>query len=327
MGKAKRSGEPSALYSPGTIGPLMRKQSILCDRSDDTPRNMPLTGSVIRNVPYSSKSDSQKLDLYLPHRADRPYAVIVWLHPGGFFAGDKDGSGTIDPLSYVNLPRFFGPILERGYAVASVNYRLSDEAIFPALIYDVKVSIRWIRANAAKYGLNQEKIGAWGSSAGGYLAAMLAVSGGVGELEDFSLGNPGESSRICAAVDWYGPTDFLQMDPQHVELGQPELANDPASPESRLIGGALPLYPEKCKASSPITYVSPESVPVYIQHGKQDDIVPYLQSVAFYERLEQAIGGEKAILEIVENAGHADPLVFRSGNVNKMLDFLDGYLR
>ena len=87
------------------------------------------------------------------------------------------------------------------------------------------------------------------------------------------------------------------------------------------------MYPEKCKASSPITYVSPESVPVYIQHGKQDDIVPYLQSVAFYERLEQAIGGEKAILEIVENAGHADPPFFRSENVNKMLDFHDGYLR
>jgi acetyl esterase/lipase len=305
----------------------MRKESVWRDCPGGTPRGMALTGRVIRNAPYSSKSDSQKLDLYLPDQGDRPAAVIVWLHPGGFFAGDKDGSGTIDPLSYVNLPCFFGPSLERGYAVASVNYRLSDEALFPALIYDVKASIRWIRANAAKYGLNLEKIGAWGFSAGGYLAAMLAVSGGVGGLEDPSLGNPGESSRICAAVDWYGPTDFLQMDPQHVELGQPELANDPASPESRLIGGALPLHPEKCRASSPITYVGPESVPIYIQHGKQDDIVPYLQSVALYERLEQTIGTEKAILEIVENAGHADPLSFRSENVNKMLDFLDGYLK
>ena len=304
----------------------MRKDAAWLDPVPDVRTGNRLTAPAAKDAPYGLKSGAQKLDLYLPAPTERPAPVIVWLHPGGFFAGDKDGSGTTDPLSYVNLPRLFGPMLERGYATASVNYRLSDEALFPALVHDIKASIRWIRANATKYGLSSEKIAAWGSSAGGYLAAMLAVSGDVAELEDFSLGNSGESSRICAAVDWYGPTDFLQMDAQHLELGQLALANDPASPESRLIGGALPLYPEKCKASSPITYVSAETAPIYIQHGKKDDIVPYLQSVVFEERLRCEIGTDKVILEVVENAGHADPLFFLAENVHKMLDFLDPLL-
>jgi len=301
----------------------MRKETTWFDPASDIPADERLAAPVLKDAPYALKSQAQKLDLYLPARSDGHTPVIMWLHPGGFFAGDKDGSGTVDPLSYVNLPRLFGPMLERGYAVASVNYRLSDEALFPALIHDVKASIRWVRANATKYGFNKERVAAWGSSAGGYLAAMLAVSGGVGELEDLSLGNPAESSRIFAAVDWYGPTDFLKMDEQHLELGQPVLANDPDSPESRLIGGALPLHPEKCKASSPITYIGPGSAPIYIQHGKKDDIVPYLQSVVFEERLRGEIGTEKVILEVVDNVGHADPLFFLPGNIHKMLDFLD----
>jgi len=301
----------------------MRKETTWFEGADDTPADKRLEPPVLKDAPYALKSPAQKLDLYLPSRTDRQTPVIVWLHPGGFFAGDKDGSGTIDPLSYVNLPHLFGPMLERGYAVASVNYRLSDEALFPALIHDVKASIRWVRANAKKYGFNKERVAAWGASDGGYLAAMLAVSGGVAELEDLSLGNPVESSRICAAVDWYGPTDFLQMDEQHLELGQPVLANDPESPESRLIGGALPLHPEKCKASSPITYIGSQGAPIYIQHGKKDDIVPYLQSVVLEERLRGQIGTEKVILELVENVGHADPLFFLPGNIHKMLDFLD----
>ena len=104
------------------------------------------------------------------------------------------------------------PMLERGYAVVSINYRLSHEAIFPALIYDVKAAIRWIRANAAKYNFHPDKVAAWGSSSGGYLAAMLATTGDVKELEDLSMGNPKKSSRVNVAVDWYGPTDFLLMD-------------------------------------------------------------------------------------------------------------------
>jgi acetyl esterase/lipase len=278
-------------------------------------------------VPYATESDAQKLDIYLPSGRIKPYPVVVWIHPGGFYEGDKGGGGTVDPLIMVDMKRIVEPVLERGYAAVSINYRLSHEAPFPALIYDAKASIRWIRANANKYGFDPERIAAWGSSAGGYLAALLATSGGAKELEDLSLGHPGESSRIRAAVDWYGPTDFFEMDSQHRQIGQNAWHNDAESPESRLMGRALPMLPDKCKASSPITYVGPDCPPIYIQHGKNDDIVPYLQSVVFAERLRSVIGSEKVILEVIENTGHADLSFFAPENVNKMLDFLDGFMK
>lgn len=299
----------------------MRKDTVWLDPSKTR------IAPAAKDVPYASKSEAQKLDVYLPAHTDRLVPVIAWFHPGGFFQGDKDGSGMDYPVDNVDMTRLVGPMLERGYAAVSVNYRLSQEALFPAVMHDAKASIRWIRASAAKYGFNPGKIAVWGSSSGGHIAAMLAVSGGVAGLEDLSLGNAGESSRICAAVDWYGPSDFLLMDAHHRELGQPPRNDDAASPESRLIGGAVPLYPERCKAASPITYVSPETVPIYIQHGKKDPYVPYLQSVVLADALERVIGPEKVILEVVANVGHGDPLFFAPENVNSMLDFLDPFLR
>jgi len=296
------------------------------DSHDNNRGEKPSGSLILKDVPYAAQSEAQKLDIYMPAERTKPAPVIVWIHPGGFFEGDK-GGGAAEPLSQVDMQRLVEPILARGYALVSINYRLSHEAPFPALLHDAKASIRWIRANATKYNFDRKKIAAWGASAGGYLAALLAVSGGIEELEDLSLGNPGESSRICAAVDWYGPTDFLQMDAQHIQIGQKTWHNDAASPESRLIGGALPMFLEKCKASSPITYISSDSAPIYIQHGKNDDIVPYLQSVVFAEQLAPVIGKKKGILEVIENVGHADPVFFTPGNINKMLDFLDDYMR
>lgn len=260
----------------------------------------------------------------LPKR-DKPCPVIMWIHPGGFEEGDKDGS-AIAPLAIINIINLFQPMLERGYAAVSINYRLSHEAVFPALIYDVKTAIRWIRANGSRYNFNSNKIAAWGSSAGGYLAAMLATTGDVKNLEDLSMGNPDESSRVTAAVDWFGPTDFLLMDTQHIQLGQEANVHDASSPESRLMGAAVTLISEKCKAASPMTYVKPGNAPIYIQQGTADPIIPYLQSVMLAERMAAAIGKENAILELIENVGHADPIFFTTENVNKMLDFLDRYM-
>ena len=191
--------------------------------------------TIIRDVPYATQSDAQKLDIYMLAKRDKPCPVILWMHPGGFHEGDKDGS-AMAPLAIVNMIKLVQPMLERGYAAVSINYRLSQEAVFPALMYDVKAAIRWIRAKAAKYNFNPEKVAAWGSSAGGYLAAMLATTGDVKELEDLSMGNPDQSSRVNVAVDWYGPTDFLLMDPHHLQLGQEAHVHDAASPESRLMG-------------------------------------------------------------------------------------------
>ncbi len=282
--------------------------------------------TIIRDLPYAAQSEGQKLDIYMLSKRGKPCPVIMWMHPGGFHEGDKDGS-AIAPLAIVNMIKLVQSMLKRGYTVVSINYRLSQEAIFPALIYDVKAAIRWIKANAAKYNFNPNRVAAWGSSSGGYLAAMLATTGGVKELEDLSMGNPNQSSRVNAAVDWYGPTDFLLMDPQHIQLGQEAHVHDAASPESRLMGAAVTLIPEKCKAASPMTYVKGDNAPIYIQQGTGDPVIPYPQSVMLAERMAAAIGKENVVLELVENVGHADSVFFTTKNVNKVIDFLDKYMK
>jgi acetyl esterase/lipase len=288
--------------------------------------------SVIKDVAYATQSDAQKLDIYLPAKGDRPYPAIIWIHPGGFFEGDKSCGGAADPLARVDMNKLIPPMLARGYAVVAINYRLSHEAQFPAQVHDVKAAVRWVRANAAKYGFNVDKIASWGSSAGGHLSAFLAVSEGVKELEDLTMGNPDQSSRVVAAVDWYGNIDHLSMDPQTIQLGFKLWQgghNSLTSPESKLMGEQITKIPEKCKAASPMTYVKKNAnhAPIYIQHGKEDDIVPYLQSVRLVEVLKAVGGPNEVILELFDNAGHAAPIFFTKENTNKMLDFLDKYMK
>jgi len=282
--------------------------------------------SIIRDLPYATRSEAQKLDLYFAAGRPAPSPVIIWMHPGGFEEGDKDGS-AIAPLAIINVIKLFQPALERGYAVASINYRHSQEAIFPALIHDIKAAVRWVKANAATYGFDPERVAAWGSSAGGYLAAMLATTGGIKELEDLSLGNPGFSSRVAAAVDWYGPIDFSMMDEHHTQIGQPAHVHEASSPESRLMGAAVNTIVEKCKAASPCTYAGPDSAPLFIQQGKGDPIIPYPQSIMLADRMKAALGEDKVYLELVPKVGHADPVFFKNENVHKVMNFLDRHLK
>jgi len=280
----------------------------------------------IKDVPYATQSEAQKLDIYLLARRKKPSPVIMWIHPGGFHEGDKGGNSFM-ALARINMIKLVEPMLQRGYAVVSINYRLSQEAIFPALIYDIKAALRWIRANAHNYKFNADKIAAWGSSSGGYLAAMLATTGGVKELEDLSMGNPDQSSRVNVAVDWYGPTDFLQMDAQHIQLGQEADVHDASSPESRLMGAPIMEIVEKCKTATPMSYVSHNSSPIYIQQGKGDVTIPYMQSMMLAERMSAAIGKENVVLELFEGLGHADALFFTTENINKILDFVDKIMK
>ncbi len=286
--------------------------------------------SLIRDVRYAGESDAQKLDIYVPG-ADGPFPVIIWMHPGGFFEGDKNGRGAKDPLSMVDMDELTQPMLARGYAVASINYRLSHEARFPSLIYDAKAAVRWVRANAATPTPTRAASHRGAPPPADTSPPSLRVSEGASEVEDLSMGNPKQSSGVAAAVDWYGPTDFLTMDSQTKQLGlDPWQGGHEASssPESLLLGGPLRSLPEKCRASSPLSYAGPAHAPRYIQHGRKEDIVPYLQSVQLVERLE-GVGGEgcEVVFEIVEGVGHAHPYFFRRENINRMLDFLDRYLK
>jgi len=269
----------------------------------------------LTDIPYATGSEAQKLDIHLPPDTSGPYPVIVWLHPGGFTMGDKD---MVKP--------FLKSILTAGYAVVSANYRLADEAQFPAQIYDAKAAVRWTRANAESYNFNPKKIVAWGVSAGSTLAALLGTSANVATLDDPSMGNPEESSRVDAVVDIIGPTDFLQMDPQLVRLGYQPLHDNDTSGESLLIGGRLSTFPERCRAANPATYITPDCPPFYLQHGTADDLVPHLQSVELAEKLTAAIGQEKVTLNLIENAGHFDAAHNSPENIEMVFAFLERHL-
>jgi acetyl esterase/lipase len=235
--------------------------------------------------------ERQKLDLYVPEKAEGPLPVIVWIHGGAWSGGSKDNPGQ--------AVRFVG----KGYAVASIGYRLSQHAIFPAQIEDCKAAIRWLRDNAKKYQLDPDHIGVWGASAGGHLVALLGTTGDVKELEGKG-GNAEQSSRVQAVVDFFGPTDFLQMDAHAVKGAF--LKHDPAiSPESKLIGGAIQENAEKVKRSNPIEYAKKDAPPFFIAHGEQDPLVPCHQSELLYEALKK-VKNDVAFYKIA-GAGHGGP--------------------
>lgn len=272
------------------------------------------------DIPYAHLSSAEKLDIYLPDEGEGPFPVIVSIHGGAFMGGDKADAQV--------MPMLEG--LKRGYAVVAINYRLSGETKFPALVHDGKAAIRWIRANAQQYHLDPDRIAAWGASAGGYLASMLGTSAWIRELEDLSMGNPNQTSNVQAVVSWFGPTDFLKMDEQLTERGMPPEAgmehNGPNSPESLLLGEPITKIPDLVKAANPEAYITPTAPPFFLQHGNKDATVPVQHSIEFAAKLRQAIGEDRVILELIEDAEHADPKFETQENVQKVLDFLDRYL-
>lgn len=270
------------------------------------------------DVPYAGISPAQQLDIYLPSEGDGPFPVMLHVHGGGFELGDKRDM----PF----LPLLQG--LERGYAVASANYRLSGEAIFPAGLQDIKAAIRWLRANAQSYQLDGGNVAAWGGSAGGYYVAMVCLTANVPELEDLSLGNPEVPCHVQAGVDWFGPTDFSKMDEQLAEsgLGLPD-HGQADSPESRFLGARLADIPDLVQRANPLNYVHADMPPVLIQHGRMDPLVPVQQSMILVQKLEEIAGPERCEFDILENAGHGDPLFEADDNMGRVFQFLDRYLK
>lgn len=270
------------------------------------------------DVPYAFLSPAQKLDIYLPEEGDGPFPVIVSIHGGAFRFGDK-ADGQLRPMLEG---------LNRGYAVISINYRMSGEAHFPSAVHDIKAAIRRIRAHADDYFLNADKIAVWGGSAGGHLAAMAGLTGGVSELEDLTLGYPEQSSRVQAVVDWFGPTDFLKMDDQlrASGKGKPD-HNETESPESLYLGEKITEIPERVAQSNPETYITQDDPPFFIQHGTDDPLVPVEQSIYFAARLKEVLGEKKVMLELLPGVKHGGPAFESAENLDKIFAFLDRYLK
>ncbi len=270
------------------------------------------------DLAYGDISATQKLDLYLPTTGSGPYPVVIMVHGGGFMFGDKsDGMGLtgVDQL------------LAEGYAVASINYRLSGESKYPSQIHDAKAAVRFLRANAGAYNLDPQKFGAWGASAGGNLVALLGTTCGVAELEGPELGNADQSSCVQAVVDWFGPIDFLKMDEQFAGTGCPQNHNAANSPESQLVGAAIQTVPEVVKTTNPTNYIDGTDAPFLIQHGSADCNIPPVQGKDLAEALTAAIGAENATYTLIDGAGHGGAQFETEANLQFVLNFLNKHLK
>ncbi len=258
---------------------------------------------VLRNLPYvEAGHERNRLDLYLPEKAEGRLPLIVWIHGGAWWAGSKENCPAV-------------PFATKGYAVASINYRLSQHAVFPAQIEDCKAAIRWLRAHSAKYHLDADHIGVWGSSAGGHLVALLGTTGGVKDLEGHG-GNLDQSSRVQCVVDWFGPTDMANMGNQ---------ADKPGTPVAQLIGGPVQENLEKARNASPMTYVSKDSAPFLILHGDEDNTVPLHQSEVLADALKKA--GVEVELVVVKGNGHGGPGFNSAENRKRIEEFFAKHLR
>jgi acetyl esterase/lipase len=253
-----------------------------------------------------------KLDIYRPQNSSSDVPVVVLIYGGAWMMRGQA----------MEIPTAIW-LAHHGYAAAVIDHRLSSEALFPAQIYDCKAAVRWLRANAAEYGLDPAHIGAWGESSGGHLASLLGTAGNVAALEG-DEGNTNESSQVQAVVDFFGPTDFLQME-AHILPGSWLHHDSPDSPESRLIGGPIQENRDKAEQANPIKYVTHDVPPFLIVHGEQDPLVPYNQSELLYAALKKA--GANVTFYKIASAGHGGPAFDSDMMRAAVLAFLDKYLK
>lgn len=240
---------------------------------------------VVNDIVYARVgARSLHLNLMLPAgQPSKPRPAIIWFHGGGWCMGDyHDAFASAYGLS------------DLGYVTGSVEYRLSAEAKYPAQIQDCKAAIRFLRANASKYGIDPDRIGVWGGSAGGHLVALLGTTGGIRQLEG-DEGNLDYSSRVQAVCDLFGPTDLS-------ESGMKGYIPQVVGMVEALLGGPVKDHRGLARLASPVEFASKDDPPFLILHGDQDPLVPISQSEELYNALERV--GADAKLVRVKHGGH-----------------------
>lgn len=238
------------------------------------------------------------LDLYVPPSGLSSGATIVYLHGGGWAVGTRRRFGR----AFVGWsPTPLDRLAREGFVIATVDYRLSGEARFPAQLRDVKAAIRWVRGNAPALGVDPARVVAWGESAGGHLAVLAGLTGNRVDLEGDVGDHIGQSSAVCGVVDWYGPMNLLSLSSQHLPNSD-KRPDDAQSWESSMVGAPLQTDPERSLAASPISYVHAAAPPIQIHHGTLDGQVPFAQSVEFAEAMRR-VGGDIELVA-VEGSDH-----------------------
>jgi acetyl esterase/lipase len=239
--------------------------------------------TVLPDVQYCTGGGKPLLmDVFVPkHRTRTPTPAVLWIHGGGWERGDKNGNSGAQLLA------------DEGFVTASLFYRLSGDSPFPADIEDCKCAIRFLRANAAKYGVDPDRVGVAGASAGGHLAELVATADQSAGLE----GNGGwqnVSSKVQAASAYYGVSDFT--------VGATQFQHHTGLVVLKLFRGTEKDKPELYRKASPIFYVSKDDPPLLLVHGEKDDLVPFDQSVRMAEAYRRAALSVEFIA--VKNAGH-----------------------
>jgi acetyl esterase/lipase len=238
------------------------------------------------------------LDLYQPAAGTGSGAAVVYVHGGGWAVGTRRRFGR----AFASWsPSALDLVAQAGFVVATVDYRLSGEAQFPAQLHDVKATIRWLRGNAAALDVDPGRVMVWGESAGGHLAVLAGLTGDRPDLEGDVGTFAGESSSVCGVVDWYGPMNLLSLSSQHAPESE-KRPDDADSWESTMVGAPLQADRARASAASPISYVHAAAPPIQIHHGTVDTQVPFAQSVEFVEALRN-VGGTVELV-VVEGSDH-----------------------
>ena len=257
---------------------------------------------VIKDIEFAKVQDqSLKLDLYLPSKP-KGSALVVWIHGGGWRKGNKGKC-------------FITWLPEHGYAVASISYRFSSTAKFPAQLHDCKGAVRWLRANAKKYGYDPDKFYVAGASAGGHLTALMATTSGHEKLEGTVGGNLKQSSTVQGAIDYYGPTDFVLR-----SRTQPSRANEKGSVVHDLLGGGAHEEIEAAKLASACYHVSKDDAPLLVLHGNSDKTVLIDQSKAIAAAYRKM--GLPVEFHVIDGAGHGGNVFYNGENATRLLNFL-----
>jgi acetyl esterase/lipase len=243
------------------------------------PAGPPPTHANIEYAPADpATSKGHLLDLYLPPTVTKAVPVVIWT--GGSAWRADTGKNSAGGLALQLNPA--------GYAVAGVSIRSSSQVKFPGQLHDIKAAVRFLRANAAKYNLDPEHIGIMGDSSGGWTAAMAALTGDAAEMEG-TVGTTGVSSAVQAAIAFYPPTNFIQMDFWALRKCEADRCHDSeGSPESQLVGCAIQTCPDKVRAANPATYITAADPPIMILHGNSDQLVPHNQGELLYMALNKA---------------------------------------
>ena len=256
-------------------------------------------GRVLKGIEFAHPEGSAPLllDLYLPASPQQSGALpaIVHFHGGGWRTGGRSSLGPqVDALDLSPIER----LVDAGFVVASADYRLSSVAHFPAQLLDAKAAVRWLRANAAAYNVDPDRIYAWGDSAGGHLASLVGLTAG---SADYAGDDAGISDAVAAVAAWYPPTDLLHMGEQRLPDAVAS-ADDPGSREALLLGAQPADAPDKAAAASPLTYTGNHAPPFFLTHGTADRFVPPAQSATLAAALEAA--GADVELLLIEGADH-----------------------